>query len=59
MSHLCVGDDIPMSKYLCLQARDGVELSVLQSYCWMYSTTRVPPQYKGACSGRGGEFHLK
>lgn len=32
-------------------ARDGVELTVLQSYCWMYSTTKIPTQYKGACSG--------
>ena len=35
------------------QARDGVELAVLQSYCWMYSTLRIPIEYKGACSGQG------
>ena len=34
------------------QARDGVELAVLQSYCWMYSTLRIPLEYKGACSGQ-------
>jgi len=31
-------------------AAGGVEKDVLESYCWMYSTWNVPPQYKGACS---------
>jgi len=31
-------------------AAEGIENDVLNSYCWMYSTWNVPPQYKGACS---------
>jgi len=31
-------------------ASGGVEKDVLESYCWMYSTWNIPPQYKGACS---------
>ena len=34
---------------------DGIEGDVLNSYCWMYSTWNVPPNYKGACSA-GSEF---
>ena len=52
MSHLSLlKRNIPNSEHYCFQARDGVELTVLQSYCWMYSTTKIPTQYKGACSG--------
>jgi hypothetical protein len=36
--------------YAVLQSADGVEKDVLESYCWMYSTWNIPPQYKGACS---------
>jgi len=36
-------------------ASDGVEKDVLNSYCWMYSTWNIPPNYKGACSG-GKDF---
>jgi len=36
-------------------AADGIEGDVLNSYCWMYSTWNVPPQYKGACSA-GGDY---
>jgi len=31
-------------------AADFVEKDVLESYCWMYSSWNIPPQYKGACS---------
>ena len=27
-----------------------MEKDVLESYCWMYSSWNIPPQYKGACS---------
>ena len=33
-----------------LQARGGIEQNVLESYCWMYSTFKIPREYKGACS---------
>ena len=32
------------------QAAEFVEKEVLESYCWMYSSWNIPPQYKGACS---------
>ena len=32
------------------QAAEFVEKDVLESYCWMYSSWNIPPQYKGACS---------
>jgi len=31
-------------------ARGGIEQNVLESYCWMYSTFKIPREYKGACS---------
>jgi len=31
-------------------AKDGIEQNVLESYCWMYSTFEIPPEYKGACA---------
>jgi len=31
-------------------ARGGIEQNVLESYCWMYSTFNIPPEYKGSCS---------
>ena len=34
---------------------DGIEGSVLNSYCWMYSTWNIPAKYKGACSA-GSEY---
>ena len=40
---------------ISLQRSDGIEGDVLNSYCWMYSTWNVPPNYKGACSA-GSEF---
>ena len=36
---------------ITFQARGGIELDVLESYCWMYSTWNIPREYKGACSG--------
>ena len=33
-----------------MQAAEFVEKDVLESYCWMYSSWNIPPQYKGACS---------
>ena len=39
------------SWYNSLQAKDGIEKEVLESYCWMYSTWNIPSEYKGACSG--------
>ena len=33
------------------KAREGLEQDVLDTYCWMYSTFDIPPQYKGPCSG--------
>jgi len=39
-------------------AAEGIEGDVLNSYCWMYSTWNVPPQYKGACSAGGVWKHL-
>ena len=36
--------------FLCSQAREGIELGVLQSYCWMYSSLRIPREFRGACS---------
>ena len=42
------------------QAREGIELSVLQSYCWMYSSLRIPREYRGACSaGDTGEVDTR
>ena len=43
-----------------LQAKDGIEKEVLESYCWMYSTWNIPREYKGACSGgdQVGYFYL-
>ena len=37
------------------QASDFVEKDVLESYCWMYSSWNIPPQYKGACSSSQGK----
>ena len=28
-------------------------MSVLQSYCWMYSSLRIPREYRGACAAAG------
>ena len=39
------------SLFMCsVQAKDGIELEVLQSYCWMYSTLTIPRQYRGQCA---------
>ena len=43
-----------------LQAREGIELGVLQSYCWMYSSLRIPREFRGACSsGDSGEVDTR
>merc|ERR1712106_416365 len=30
----------------------GVDSGVLNSYCWMYSTFNIPPNFKGSCAKR-------
>eukprot|EP00092_Neocalanus_flemingeri_P002461 GFUD01002633.1.p1 GENE.GFUD01002633.1~~GFUD01002633.1.p1 ORF type:complete len:421 (-),score=78.51 GFUD01002633.1:86-1348(-) len=30
----------------------GVDKGVLNSYCWMYSTFNIPPNFKGSCAKR-------
>merc|ERR1712168_1161554 len=30
----------------------GVDRGVLNSYCWMYSTFNIPPNFKGSCAKR-------
>ena len=33
-----------------LQPGEGVSQKVLTSYCWMYSTFNIPPDFEGQCA---------
>jgi len=36
----------------CDVRNGGVNQAVLDSYCWMYATFNIPPDFKGACAKR-------
>ena len=43
---MSIHDDIHPIQHL----GDGIKDDVLNSFCWMYSSFNIPPNFKGACA---------
>ena len=41
-----------LSLFVSFQAEDSVDDDVLNSFCWMYSTFDIPPDFEGVCTRR-------